>query len=72
MNFSELTYRTTLLGCDRFTSFPIAWARCVLPRPTPPYKTSGLNELAPGFSATVLPARRATRLQSPSINESKR
>ena len=31
---------------------------------------TGLNEFAPGFSATVLPARRATLLQSPSINES--
>src|SRR5215470_11953038 len=70
MNFSELTYNTTLAGCDLFISLPMDWARCVFPRPTPPYITNGLKELAPGFSATVLPARRATLLQSPSIKDS--
>ena len=33
--FSLLTYNTTLPGWERFTSLPIACARCVLPKPTP-------------------------------------
>src|SRR5580765_5521679 len=56
INFSELTYNTTLLLWRRFTSLPITW---------------GLKEVVPGFSATVFPALLATLLQSPSIKLSK-
>src|SRR3989344_1361905 len=39
----------------------IAWARCVFPTPTPPYKKSGLYEV-PGFCATACEAAKATWL----------
>src|SRR5512139_3761057 len=39
--------------------FPTAWIRWVLPRPTPPYRNSGLYE-PPGFSATCIAAARAS------------
>ncbi len=38
---------------------PTAWIRWVLPRPTPPYRNSGLYE-PPGFSATCIAAARAS------------
>ena len=50
---------------------PIEWARCVLPRPTPPYSNNGLNAVPPGLFATAKPDALAKRLHSPSTKFSK-
>ena len=46
-------YRTVFSGnfCLIFT--PIAFARCVLPSPTPPKINNGLNEVPPGLFDTA-------------------
>jgi hypothetical protein len=48
----------------------MACAKCVLPNPTPPCITNGLNAVPPGDFATALPAFLANLLQSPSIKDS--
>ena len=52
-------------------STPIACAKCVFPKPTPPKISNGLNEVPPGLLATAIPAFLAKRLESPSKKFSK-
>src|SRR5689334_14887368 len=62
-------YRIFAAGfCDRIW-LPIAWIRCVLPRPTPPYTNSGLYDV--GWSATCRPAARASWFALPATNAPK-
>ena len=42
VNFSLVAYRIRLRGNLADTALPMACIRCVLPRPTPPYRKSGL------------------------------
>jgi hypothetical protein len=42
VNFSLVAYRIRLRGNLIATALPMACMRCVLPRPTPPYRKSGL------------------------------
>src|SRR5690242_8807213 len=44
----------------------MAWIRCVLPSPTPPYTNSGLYDV--GWSATCNPAARASWFAFPATN----
>ena len=66
VNFSEEIYNTVLSGYLSLISTPIACAKWVLPRPTPPYINKGLKEVPPGLFATAIPADRANLLESPS------
>jgi hypothetical protein len=68
---SAETYKTVFSGSLFFTSIPIALARCVFPKPPPPYINKGLNDGPPGFCETAKPADLASLLHSPSTYESK-
>ena len=46
----------------------MAFAKCVLPKPTPPNIKNGLNEVPPGLLATAIPAFLASLFESPSRN----
>lgn len=43
----------------------------VFPNPESPYIYKGLNGVVPGFTATDMPADRASRLHSPSMKVEK-
>jgi hypothetical protein len=64
-------YNTVFSGYLSLISTPIACAKCVLPKPTPPNIKRGLNEVPPGLFATAIPAFLANRLESPSRKFSK-
>ena len=49
----------------------IAYRRCVLPSPTPPYTNSGLYAFEGGASATAMAAAWANRLDDPRTKFSK-
>ena len=53
------------------TLTPIACAKCVLPKPTPPKINNGLKEVPPGLLETANPADLANLLASPSRKFSK-
>ena len=44
----------------------MAFAKCVLPNPTPPNIKNGLKEVPPGLLATAIPAFLASLFESPS------
>ena len=46
-------YKTVFSGNACLTLIPIALARWVLPRPTPPKISKGLNEVPPGLFETA-------------------
>ncbi|MNG07651.1 hypothetical protein D3C84_909650 [compost metagenome] len=71
VKISAEIYKTVFSGYLSFTSTPIACAKCVFPKPTPPKINNGLNEVPPGLLATAIPAERAKRLESPSRKLSK-
>ena len=71
VKISAEMYKTVFSGYLSFISTPIACAKCVLPRPTPPKINNGLNEVPPGLFATAIPAERANLLESPSRKLSK-
>src|SRR3954465_5162631 len=64
VNFSEVAYATRFRGNFAATAFPIACIRCVLPRPTPPYRNSGVYAW-PGRAATDSDAPGARRVADP-------
>ncbi len=64
-------YRTVFSGYLSLMSTPIACAKWVFPKPTPPKISNGLKDVPPGFEATANPALRAKRLESPSKKFSK-
>ena len=68
VNSSEETYKTPNPAC--LQAFPIAWSKCVFPKPTPPYRNRGLYAAA-GFSATAKEAASASRLFAPTTKLSK-
>ena len=70
VNFSEETYTTFGSSCWHIIWCPIACIKCVLPRPTPPYKNKGLYALA-GDSATATHAACANLLLLPITKVSK-
>ena len=49
-------------------SIPIACAKCVFPKPTPPKISSGLKDVPPGLFETAIPAFLASLFESPSRN----
>ena len=59
-------YKTVFSGYFFLISIPIAFAKCVLPNPTPPKIKNGLKEVPPGLLATAIPAFLASLLESPS------
>ena len=59
------------MGKFSFTEIPIECAKCVLPKPTPPYINNGLNAVPPGLFETAKPEARANLLHSPSTKLSK-
>ncbi|KAG1477487.1 hypothetical protein G6F54_014075 [Rhizopus delemar] len=63
-NCSERRYSTFAPGLAWRMALPAANIRWVLPRPTPPYRNSGLYEV-PGFSAPCSAAARASWLALP-------
>ena len=71
VNFSAVVYKTVFSGYLFLTSIPIAFAKWVLPRPTPPKTKNGLNEVPPGLLATAIPAFLANLFESPSRKFSK-
>jgi hypothetical protein len=52
-------------------SIPIACAKCVFPKPTPPKISSGLKDVPPGLFETAIPAFLASLFESPSRKFSK-
>ena len=64
-------YKTVLSGYLSFMSIPIECAKCVLPKPTPPNMSNGLNDVPPGLLATAIPAFLANLFESPSKKFSK-
>ena len=64
MNFSEVTYNILVFLLCTNISFAIACIKWVLPKPTPPYKKSGLYDVA-GASATANAAACANLLLFP-------
>src|SRR5512135_939046 len=70
VNCSEVRNIILVLGERSLTALHIAFKRCVLPRPTPPYTNSGLYAL-PGFSATASAAACANWLDGPTTNVEK-
>ena len=55
------------MGKFSLTEIPIECAKCVLPKPTPPYINNGLKAVPPGLFATANPEALANLLHSPSI-----
>ena len=66
-NVSQLRNTIRASGSRSSTRWQMAWSRCVLPSPTPPWMNSGLYAL-PGWSATAELAACASRLQGPVTN----
>ena len=71
VKISAEIYKTVFSGYLSLISTPIACAKCVLPKPTPPKINNGLNEVPPGLFATAIPALLDNRLESPSKKLSK-
>ena len=70
MNFSADKYTTFLLGFVSLIFQAIACIKCVLPKPTPPYITTGLNAIS--SDSAILCAAAATKLlDGPMTNLSK-
>ena len=53
VNFSADIYKTVLSGNFCLMFIPIALAKCVFPKPTPPKIKSGLNDVPPGLFETA-------------------
>ena len=66
VNFSAEIYRTVFSGNFSLTLTPIACAKWVFPKPTPPKINNGLKEVPPGLLETANPADLANLLASPS------
>ena len=64
-------HRTVVVRSPRASSRPIACIRCVLPRPTPPYRNSGLKPGLDGRSATLLAQACANSFGLPTTKLSK-
>ena len=64
-------YKTVFSGYLSLMSTPIACAKCVFPKPTPPNISNGLKEVPPGLLATAIPAFLANLFESPSRKFSK-
>ncbi len=64
VNVSDVTYMIWRFGFSSSALCPIAWSRCVLPRPTPPCTKNGLY-CVPGCSAMFIAAAWARRLELP-------
>ena len=71
VNFSAEMYSTVFSGNFSFTLTPIACAKCVFPKPTPPKIKRGLKDVPPGLLETAKPADLASLLASPSRKFSK-
>ena len=71
MNLSAVVYKTVFSGYLFFISIPIAFAKWVLPKPTPPNTRKGLNDVPPGLLETAIPAFLANLFESPSKKFSK-
>ena len=71
VNFSAEMYNTVFSGYLSLISTPIACAKCVFPKPTPPNISKGLKEVPPGLLATAILAFRANLFESPSKKLSK-
>src|SRR4051812_46911558 len=69
-NFSDVMYCTFLSGAFTRKWFPIAWIRCVLPRPVGPYTNNGLYAM-PGLRITAWAAAYANSLNWPTIKVEK-
>jgi len=70
-NCSLRRYITRMPGALRRISLPAANIRWVLPRPVPPYSSSGLWARSPGFCAACHAAARPSWLLRPSTKLSK-
>ena len=66
VNFSAVVYKTVFSGYFFLISIPIAFARWVFPKPTPPKIRNGLKDVPPGLFETASPAFLASRFESPS------